>query len=257
VPQRQLRHSFRLDIQDRARRLKKEPRAEQQEKLEKMRQFLSNQLGIIDTLWQRSGGLGGCLNPSTDVNDSAAFDNLDDDGAPDGVDAEISGVVPNSADRYQPDQDAAIQGYDEYFGSGGKFDKVVAALPELRILPIPSNMDCPDDHHREVEIRLRRRQADALLTSLRELIADKSFHYSNILRLTKGQSMRSRARNKIAGLNADIVTIAPIMLVVTCFTFIISSHSLHQFHIHHGQPSTALTQLFYSYYLTDALHSTR
>jgi hypothetical protein len=53
------------------------------------------------------------------------------------------------------------------------------------------------------------------------------------------------------------VTIAPITLLVMCFTFIISSHSLHQFHIHHGQPSTALTQLLYSYYLTDALHSTR
>jgi hypothetical protein len=54
------------------------------------------------------------------------------------------------------------------------------------------------------------------------------------------------------------VTIAPITLLVTRFTFIISpSRSLHQFHIHHGQPSTALTQLCYSYYLTDALHSTR
>src|SRR5580693_1969737 len=54
------------------------------------------------------------------------------------------------------------------------------------------------------------------------------------------------------------VTIAPITFLVTRFTFIISpSRSLHQFHLHHGQPSTALTQLFYSYYLTDALHSTR
>jgi hypothetical protein len=77
-------------------------------------------------------------------------------------------------------------------------------LPEHRILPIPSAMAQPLEHHREVEMRLRMRQADTLLTSLRELIADKSFHYSHILRLAGRQSMRSRARGKIANLNAEI-----------------------------------------------------
>ena len=65
-------------------------------------------------------------------------------------------------------------------------------------------MDQPLDQHREIEMRLRVRQADALLTSLRELIADKSFHYSHVLRLTTCQSMRTRARTKIAALNAEM-----------------------------------------------------
>jgi hypothetical protein len=64
--------------------------------------------------------------------------------------------------------------------------------------------------------------------------------------------------NLSSDIQAVLVTIAPFTFLVTCFTSIISpSRSLYQFHIHHAQPSTALTQLFYSYYLTDALHSTR
>jgi hypothetical protein len=154
VPQRQLSCHFRLDVQDRARRLQKDPQAEQQEEVKKMRQFLSNQLGIIDALWQRSGALGGCLKPSTDVTDLAAFDHLDNDIAPDGMDVGNSGAVPDSTDPHNADQDAASRGYDDYFRCGANFDKGVTNHPEILTLPIPSNMDHPDEHHRGIEMRL-------------------------------------------------------------------------------------------------------
>jgi hypothetical protein len=178
----------RLDIQDYARRLRRHPGAEDHEKLEKMRHSLGNQLGIIDSLRQRIHGAGGALNPMPDMNDPAAFDDLDND---------IHAVSMGKSDLPH-------EGFEEDIDAGGTSSDQDVNLPEFRILPIPSAIDQPLDHHRKIEMRLRERQADTLLTSLRELIAEKSFHYSHILRLTKGQSMRSRARCKIARLNAEM-----------------------------------------------------
>jgi hypothetical protein len=178
-------------VQDRARRLRKEVRAEEFERLEQMRQLLSNQLAIIDSLWHCIEGAVTCLVPLPDANDPWAFDDLDED-------LQTSDITLDSMQRHNTGQDAA--GFTPA-GKGAVWDGV---LPEFRVLPIPSAMDQPLDYHREIEIQLRQRQADTLLTSLRELIADKSFHYSHVLRLTTRHSMRSRARNKIAGLNAEL-----------------------------------------------------
>jgi hypothetical protein len=184
----------RLDVQGRTRRVRKEPRAEEQAKLEQMRQFLINQLGIIDSLCQRIEGAKACLNPMRVVDDPATFDDLDDD-----LHEQFE-----STQRHNTGRGAEIQVSDVSLSPEAKDLGRPEDLPEHRILPIPSAMAQPLEHHREVEMRLRMRQADTLLTSLCELIADKSFHYSHILRLASRQSMRSRARGKIAILNAEI-----------------------------------------------------
>ena len=170
-------YTDRLDVQDHARRLKKEPRAEDHEKLQRMRQSLSNQLAVINSLWQRIDGAAGPLMPMVDVNDPAAFDNIDGDF-----------LAESMGKSSTPDD-----GSDENIDTGGQSSDEEMDLPEYRILPIPSAIDQPLRHYQEIEMRLRERQADALLASLRELIAEKSFHYSHILRLAKSQSTRSRA----------------------------------------------------------------
>ena len=193
MPHRQLTYT-RLDVQDRARRLRKEPQAEGQEKLEKMRHLLTVQLGIIDSLRQRIDGASGSLNALPDMNDPSAFDDIDDENS----------AGPYDAAQWQHSGQATEHQGDQFINAASKTADSDMSLPEFWILPIPSTIRDPLDHHREVEIRLRHRQADGLLTLLRELIAEKSFHYSHILRLSKHQSTRSRARSKIAGLNAEI-----------------------------------------------------
>jgi hypothetical protein len=172
----------------------KQPRADEHAKLEQMRQYLRNQLGVIDSLWQRIEGAGGCLEPMQDVNDPETFDDLDDDFH------EQCSSMPRNNDG----QGAAIEVSDVSLSPEAQDFTRKEDLPEHRILPVPSAMVQPLDHHREIEMRLRMRQADTLLTSLRELIADKSFNYSHILRPASRQSMRSRARSKIANINAEI-----------------------------------------------------
>jgi hypothetical protein len=195
VQQQQLKSNHRLDVQDRAQKLKREPRAEEHEKLAKMRQLLNNQFGILDSLRQCIEGTTGCLNPFSDATEDAAFDDIDDDNH--------SATEQRNAGA---NTDASIPVSTEYLGPMEWGVDCNGTLPEFRAIPLPSAMDHPLDHHRHIEMRLRQRQADTLLTSLRELITDKSFHYSHILHLTTGQSMRSRARSKIAALNAELST---------------------------------------------------
>ena len=204
LPQRQLNHGHRLDVQDRARRLKKEPRHEEQAKLEQLRQLLNNQFGILDSVRQRIQGAVRCLIPFPEAYNPVAFDGLDDDISQAQTEKERSYRPMESTQQDDAGSDAAIQGSNECFTAEGTNSDDTSILPELRTLPIPSAMDRPLDHHRDIEMRLRVRQADALLTSLRELIADKSFHYSHILHLATRQPIRSRARSKIATLNAEI-----------------------------------------------------
>jgi hypothetical protein len=206
IQQKQLKSSHRLDVQDRARRLKREPQAEEQEKLEKMRQLLNNQFGILDSLRQRIEGAMGCLNTFPDIYEDAAFDDIDNDTSIEakGKNAATEQCNANTNADADADADAATAASNAYLAPAEGNSDWDGICPEYRVLPIPSAMDNPLDQHRNIEMRLRQRQADTLLISLRELIADKSFHYSHVLRLTSGQSMRSRARSKIAALNAEL-----------------------------------------------------
>lgn len=52
-------------------------------------------------------------------------------------------------------------------------------------------------HLADVEIHLRKNQASRLLHRLRELIADKSFQYSHIIRAAPRKSVRTRAREVV------------------------------------------------------------
>jgi hypothetical protein len=157
----------------------KQPRAEEHAKLEQMWQFLCNQLGVIDSLWQCIEGAKGCLEPMQDVNDPATFNDLDHD-----LHEQCSSLPQNN-----DGQGAAIEVSNVSLSPEATDFTWQEDLPEHQILPVPSAMLQPLDHHQEIEMWLRMWQADTLLTSLCELIVDKSFHYSHILRPASCQSM--------------------------------------------------------------------
>ena len=74
---------------------------------------------------------------------------------------------------------------------------------EDQVLFLPSNKNvtpCPDD----IELIFRKNQANAHLHQLRELIVEKSFQYSDVLRNAPRKGVKTRARGTIKGINIQI-----------------------------------------------------
>ena len=74
---------------------------------------------------------------------------------------------------------------------------------EKQTLHIPSNQNVTPRHD-DIELTLRKNQARSHLHQLRELIAEKSFHYSDILRKAPRKGVRTRARGTVKGINTQI-----------------------------------------------------
>ena len=65
---------------------------------------------------------------------------------------------------------------------------------------------CLENGHplRELELAFQKDQAACYLKALREVIAEKSFHYSNIIRVAPSKGVRTRARTVVTKLNEKI-----------------------------------------------------
>ena len=74
---------------------------------------------------------------------------------------------------------------------------------EKQILHIPSNQNVTPRHD-DIELALRKNQARSHLHQLRELIAEKSFHYSDILCKAPRKGVRMHARGTVKGINTQI-----------------------------------------------------
>jgi len=70
---------------------------------------------------------------------------------------------------------------------------------ELRPLPLPSYSR--SNEHAQVELRVRKHQAENLLNSLRESIAEKSCQYSHVMCRVPRKGVRTRARATVTNLN--------------------------------------------------------
>ena len=77
-------------------------------------------------------------------------------------------------------------------------------LPEERLIVLPSNSGSRHASHRDEELKLRMTQAKQSLQALRDAIADKSFQYSDVIRVASRKSVNTRARATIAKLNYKI-----------------------------------------------------
>lgn len=177
----------RIDIRQRVRHLRRDPRGDDRQKIEKLRISLAPLLVELNRLQTAAGvfqcaptapmeqqGQGGDLLATWDI-----YVQDFDDEAP----AAAAAPTPRHTN---------LTGLDE------------SELPvEEQVLFIPSNGNvtpCNDN----LELTFRKNQANAHLNQLRELIAEKSFQYSDVIRKAPRKGVRTRSRGTIKGINTQI-----------------------------------------------------
>jgi hypothetical protein len=171
-----------IAIQDKVRRLEKEPREDARDEVEKLRAHLLTQFNQLDALHRDTTDIF-AMDQADEAGSPYAFDDLDDD-------ANHSSITHAAATSYAAPHAAATA--------------TTIHPPELRLLSIPSTWVNQDNPFRIVELKLRIQQASKTLQSLRDTIADKSFQYSHIIRVAPNKGVRTRARANIAKLNNSI-----------------------------------------------------
>jgi hypothetical protein len=170
----------RIDIQDKVRRLEKEPREEARSEIERLRQVLTTEFLLLHALLETHGE--GVMNATPmEEGDPTAFDNLDDE----------ADVGPGS----EPES-------PECQNDGAKTVEILP--PERRAIMLPLT-HFPNGHpDRTVELTLRINQATRYLAAIREAVAEKSFQYAHVMRRASSKGVRTRSRTVIAKLNEKI-----------------------------------------------------
>ena len=171
-----LAYVCRIDLQDKVRRLAKDPREEARTEVERLRQRLTAEFLVLHT-YPNSLNLSGADHLSTEEADSSAFDNLDD---------ESNEPEPDPDSEHQVRQDNDV------------------LPPEQRSVIFPSTHLQIGHPLGKKELALRIKQATRYLAAIREAVAEKSFQYSHIMRKAPSKSVRTRSRASISKLNNRI-----------------------------------------------------
>lgn len=171
----------RIDLQDRLRRLRRNPREEDMKQVEQLRSSLNAEFAMLDALQRSVPDISGSFGMILDKEEPSAFDDLDDENPT--FDEESTFDNQSTFELHLP---ASVGG-------------VVPV--ESRMLPMPSTCSVAHPPHRVLELTLRSRQALRHLNALRGAIADKSFQYSHVIRVAPRKSVRTRARSAITKLN--------------------------------------------------------
>lgn len=179
---------YRIEVQDLIRRSSKDPNENDQRDVDKMCHVIIAQFAMLDRLQPSTTSAVQSTDTSHDSREESKFDNLDDE-----IDPNLSGNdqgLPASTDETEHD---AID---------GSADNILR--PERKILPIPSQSISDGNVYRKAELDLRLVQATKILTALRDLIAEKSFQFSHVIRVAPRKGVRTRARSAIAKINNHI-----------------------------------------------------
>ena len=181
----------RLELQERIQRHQKEPTEEEKIEIERQRSIMSAEFELLDESLRRCLAVDGNKNndklsfPTTIhryEEDTEQFENIDDD-------------LPSSI----PDLDSPT-----IDNSPKSLDTLETIRPEKRSLIIPSTC-LPVGHPLcNLELNLRQQQAKRYINALQEVIAEKSFQYTNIIWVAPRKSVITRARNVIVKLNNKI-----------------------------------------------------
>ena len=164
---------FRIDIQDRIKRLKYEPREEDRLNTERHRQSLTTDLILLQSMQATSNQSTTPVGDNNTNVDEDVFDNLDEDDEPDA-----------NADA----------GSDSTRVGQSHTDDITP--PERKALHLPSHF--PDGHSLcKSELSLRIKQASRYLAAIREAVAEKSFQYSHIIRAAPLKGVRTRSQGLI------------------------------------------------------------
>ena len=170
-------------------RLERQPRDDDRKEVEKRRKLLLGQFEILERVYRRavrnSGAAAGELQEYGF--EPYDFEGLDDE------------VMENLNDDQTPSVDD--QGQEDT-----EEDITVTIAPERRPLLLPST-SLPKHHPlSKREFNLRKDQAKRYIMAIREIIAEKSFHYIHIIRGAPRKSVMTRARNTILKLNYKIAS---------------------------------------------------
>jgi hypothetical protein len=121
----------------------------------------------------------------------------------------------------------------------------VSILPEHTKIIFPSMCVSSDNPLRDAELRFQINCATQHLTNLREMIAEKSFHYSHVIRDAPNKGMRTRSRSIIKKINEKIALTC--RLYARCRNEMIrlrvNEHILAKFQILHKEDVKASTAI--------------
>jgi hypothetical protein len=163
---------YRIDIQDRVRRLGTQPEEDDQRLVEKKRQMLSAMMIRLKEL-----------------QDSAK------------ITTQLSTVEPaNEAEEGQYDD--TTHSPDDA-GAARHITGVDSSAVERQALTLPSNGNVHEDVA-GVEIRHRVKQARRQISRLRDIIADISFQYSHVVRNAPRKTYRTAAQKRVRVLHNDL-----------------------------------------------------
>ncbi|KAF9471221.1 hypothetical protein BDN70DRAFT_820283 [Pholiota conissans] len=179
------------DINDRVRRLRREPREPDRQKIEDLRREVVSEFEVLSDM-QRKIGVELCaLHNHSAQTDLGEFNKLEDDGG-ETADPEETG---DNVDTLPED---------------------MRIPPEARVIPFPSNESDTDvlsskqtmRKYRKQELDYRIRRAEILLARIRQGIADKSFQYSHIIRAANTKTVKTRGHTASARITHNIVLLA-------------------------------------------------
>jgi len=156
--------------------LVREPREADAAIIEQMRETLRSQLDAVDLLRQEV---------TTDTATYQALPNL-------------PGAEFDDVDAAEGQNAAAAMESAEDTTDGASI------APEARPIYLPSTCAGMHSGLRAMEVTMRTEQANRALHLLRDNIANKSFHYSHVLRIAPNQGVRTRARTEIVALSKAI-----------------------------------------------------
>jgi hypothetical protein len=172
----------RIDIQDRVRRLKKNPREDARLEVERLRDRLTHDFRVLQSFPQSHQTRVAQGGSSLDEHEiPTAYDDLDDDRSDSG----------SEVDTDEP-------------GSGRTQSKDKVIPPERQSVVLPSTHMPNNPGLRRAELALRKKQAARYLAAVREAVAEKSIQYSHVMRVAPSKGVRTRSRTTIAKLNDRI-----------------------------------------------------
>ena len=169
----------RLDIQDRVRRLLKDPREDARIEIERLRQNLAAEFLLLQSFTQ----INAVNTHENELEDTDAneFDDLD-----------------NDVNDASPDRPAELNGCGRIHAESDIMP------PERRPVILPSTHMPHNQALKKAELTLRVRQATRYLAAIREAVAEKSFQFSHVLRAAPSKGVRTRSRGMITKLNERI-----------------------------------------------------
>ena len=221
-----LKITYRIDIRQRLRHYGRDPRGDDRQTLDRMRTSLAPLLVEVNRL-QIAAGVYQCEAPQPTPGPAERYPAQGtNQGAAASATSHVAPLAPTGGEPMVQGQDALpvdplahwdviVQDVDEptvisdpetLKKKGPRTrsqatEELVAV--EKQILHIPSNQNVTPRHD-DIELALRKNQARSHLHQLRELIAEKSFHYSDILRKAPRKGVRTRARGTVKGINIQI-----------------------------------------------------